>query len=111
MYLTKEANKTTLRQIASFAPSSTLALTFLLPLDLIDPAEHAQHQMVYERARAAGTPFASFFSPPEILALAHKVGFKQAHHVSRSHIIEKYFVDRTDGLKPSSGEEFLIAST
>jgi len=112
MYLSEEANAATLRQIAaSFAPGSTLAMTFLLTLDLIDPAERAQHEMVYERAKAAGTPFISFFSPEKIVSLARAAGFKKAKHMSRSDLIQRYFKGRTDGLVPGSGEEFLIAST
>lgn len=110
MYLTKDANMASLRQIALLAPGSTLAMTFILPLDLIDPEERAQHQMVYERARAAGTPFVSFFSPPEMLALAREAGFQKVEHVSRADVIQRYFIGRADGLKPSSGEEFLVAS-
>ena len=34
MYLTKEANAATLRQIAGLVPGSTLAMTFLLPPEL-----------------------------------------------------------------------------
>jgi methyltransferase (TIGR00027 family) len=111
MYLTKEANMAILRQIAALAPGSTLAMTFLLPLDLVDPAERSQHEMVYERARAAGTPFVSFFRPPEILALAREAGFRDARHVSGSDIVQLYFAGRSDGLQPSSGEEFLVATT
>jgi methyltransferase (TIGR00027 family) len=111
MYLTQEANRATLRQVSAFAPGSTLAMTFLLPLDLIDPAERAQHEMVYERARAAGTPFVSFFRPAEILELAREAGFKEVRHISRQDIIQRYFTGRADGLQPSSGEEFLIATT
>src|SRR5439155_8975959 len=110
MYLTKEANIATLRQIAALAPGSTLAMTFLLPLDLVDPEERPQHEMVYERARAAGTPFVSFFRPPEILALAREAGFRDVRHISRSDIVQRYLVGRTDGLQPSSGEEFLVAT-
>jgi methyltransferase (TIGR00027 family) len=44
MYLTKEANAATLRQIALLAPGSTLAMTFLLPLELIEEEERpSQH--------------------------------------------------------------------
>jgi methyltransferase (TIGR00027 family) len=111
MYLTKEANSMTLRQIASLCPGSILAMTFILPLQLIDPAERTQLQMVYERARAAGTPFISFFEPSEIMALARETGFKNTQHISRDGIIQRYFSGRTDGLQPSSGEEFLIATT
>src|SRR5689334_9013759 len=38
MYLTKDATAATLRQVASLAPGSALAMTFLLPLELADPA-------------------------------------------------------------------------
>lgn len=110
MYLTRDAIMTTLRQIAALAPGSTLAMTFILPLELIDADERAQHQAVYERARAAGTPFLSFFSPTEILALAREAGFSQTRHVSTADLTQRYFAGRTDGLRPSSGEAFLIAT-
>jgi methyltransferase (TIGR00027 family) len=111
MYLTREANLATLRQIARLAPGSTLAMTFILPLDLIDPAERAQHQMVYERARAAGTPFISFFRPDEMLALARDAGFRDARCVSTEDLTQRYFGERSDGLRPSSGETFVVAGT
>jgi len=111
MYLTREANLATLRQIAQLAPGSTLAMTFLLPLELIDSAERAQHAAVYERAKAAGTPFVSFFKPDEILALAREAGFKGARPVSTGDLIERYFDGRPDGLRPSTGEAFLVATT
>jgi len=110
MYLTKEANLASLREIASMAPGTTLALTFILTMDLIDPAERAQHEFVYERARAAGTPFVSFFRPEEIVKLAREAGFREAKHISREDIIKRYFAGRSDGLKPSSGEEFIVAT-
>jgi methyltransferase (TIGR00027 family) len=110
MYLTREANLVTLRQIARLAPGSTLAMTFLLPLDLIDPAERAQHEFVYERARAAGTPFVSFFAPDEMLALAREAGFKEVTHVSTGDLVERYFAHRPDGLRPATGEAFLVAT-
>lgn len=111
MYLTRDANKAALQEITSLAPGSTLAMTFLLPLELIDnPEERAQHQMVYERAKAAGTPFVSFFTPSEIMALAREAGFSKVKHVSRSDLIHRYFKSRADNLLPSQGEEFLLAT-
>jgi methyltransferase (TIGR00027 family) len=110
MYLTREANLATLRQIAQLAKGSTLAMTFTLPLDLVDPAERAQHEAVYERARAAGTPFLSFFRPEDMLALAREAGFAKAEHVSTADIVARYFAGRSDGLRPSTGESFLVAT-
>jgi hypothetical protein len=86
-------------------------MTFMLPLDLIDPSERPQHEMVYGRAKAAGTPFISFFRPSAMVALAKEAGFREAKHVSGADITQRYFSGRVDGLKPSSGEEFLVAST
>lgn len=111
MYLTRDAIAATLREVATLAPGSTLAMTFLLPLELIDPDERPQHQRVYERARAAGTPFVSFFSPSEMLALAREAGFREVRHVSTADLAQRYFTGRTDGLRSASGEEFLVATT
>ncbi len=51
MYLTREANAATLRQVADFARGSTLAMTFLLPLDMADPEVRPGLKMA-EKARA-----------------------------------------------------------
>jgi nicotinate (nicotinamide) nucleotide adenylyltransferase len=111
MYLTRDAIAATLRQIATLAPGSTLAMTFLLPLEFLDPAERLRLQAVQQSARAAGTPFLSFFSPAEMLAMARDAGFAHVRHVSSADYIERYFAGRTDGLRPSSGEAFLVATT
>jgi methyltransferase (TIGR00027 family) len=111
MYLTRDANRATLRQIAALAPGSTLAMTFILPLELIDLKERPQHEAVYKRARAAGTPFVSFFSPSEMLALAQEAGFSKTQHVSTADLTQRYFTGRADGLQPASGEAFLVATT
>lgn len=111
MYLTLEANLETLKEVAQFAKGSTFAMTYMVPLDMIDPEERAGHKMVFEKAKAAGTPFISFFRPVEMTQLALQAGFTHAIHGSREEIIERYFKRRTDGLLPSKGEEFLVAST
>jgi O-methyltransferase involved in polyketide biosynthesis len=112
MYLTKDVNAATLCQVAAFAPGSTLAMTFLLPLELADPEVRPGLEMAEKGARASGTPFLSFFTQREILALAHEAGFGEARHVSAADLARRYFVDRTDDLRPpSNAEELLVAST
>jgi methyltransferase (TIGR00027 family) len=111
MYLSKDAIAATLRQIAALAPGSTLAMTFILPPHLLEAEQRPQYQTVQKSARASGTPFVSFFSPAEMLALARDAGFKQTKHVSADDLIKRYFTGRTDGLRPSSGEAFLVATT
>jgi methyltransferase (TIGR00027 family) len=111
MYLTKDATAATLRQIAGLAPGSTLAMTFLLPAELLDDADRSGLQVSEKGARASGTPFISFYTPPEMLTLAREAGFKDARHVPGTMLAERYFADRTDGLRPSSGEDLLLATT
>ena len=111
MYLTKDATAATLRRIAGLAPGSTLAMTFLLPTGLLDDADRPGLRTSEEGARAAGTPFLSFYTPQEMLALAREAGFKDARHVPGAVLADRYFADRTDGLRPSTGEDLLLATT
>jgi methyltransferase (TIGR00027 family) len=112
MYLTKEAVAATLRQVAALAPGSTLAMSFLLPIELADPAVRPGLQMAEKGARASGTPFISFFTPTEMLTLARDAGFKEVQHVSADALTQRYFAGRTDGLRPPAGaEELLVATT
>jgi methyltransferase (TIGR00027 family) len=112
MYLTKEANAATLRQVAALAPGSALAMSFLLPIELADPEVRPGIERAVEGARASGTPFISFFTPAEMLAMARVAGFKEARHVSAAALIQLYFSGRTDDLRPpKNAEELVIATT
>jgi methyltransferase (TIGR00027 family) len=111
MYLTKDSNAATLRQLVGIAPASTLAMTFLLPAELLDDDDRPGFQVAERGARAAGTPFISFYTPDEMLALAREAGFKDAEIVAGTLLTERYFAGRTDGLRPSSGEDLLVATT
>jgi len=111
MYLSKEAVAATLRQVAALPPGSTLAMTFLLPLELADPAVRPGLEMAEKGARASGTAFISFFTPAEMLALAREAGFEEVQHVSAAALTERYFAARTDGLRPPTGAEELLVAT
>ncbi|HEX7447943.1 MAG TPA: class I SAM-dependent methyltransferase [Pirellulales bacterium] len=111
LYLTKDAILATLREIARLAAGSTLAMTYLLPIEYADPAERAAFEAAKRGARTSGTPFVSFFTPPEMLALAAEAGFREARRVPAAELAERYFARRADGLRPGSSEEMLIATT
>jgi methyltransferase (TIGR00027 family) len=112
MYLTREANATTLRQVASLAPGSTLAMSFLLPIELAPSDVRTGFAQAAKGARASGTPFISFFTPAEMMTLARGAGFRDVRHVSAATLTERYFSGRTDGLRPpNNSEELLVAAT
>lgn len=109
-YLTKEAIFSTLRQVATLAPGTTLAMTFLLPFEQTEPEIKKDAEEAKKGAKSSGTPFISFFTPQEMIDLALKAGFREARHVSSADLNERYFAGRTDGLSLPSGEEFLLAT-
>lgn len=110
MYLTREANLATLRQVAGLAPGSTLVATFLLPLDRMDPAVRPGMERAAEGARANGTPFISYYTPEEMVALGRVAGFRHVEHVSADALASRYFAGRADGLRPpGNSEELLVA--
>jgi methyltransferase (TIGR00027 family) len=111
MYLTREAIAATLSQIAGLAPGSTLVMTFMVPPEFVEAEERPRRQATEQRARAAGTPFISVFAPSDMLALARDAGFKEARHVSAASLAQRYFAGRTDGLRPSSSGQLLVATT
>jgi methyltransferase (TIGR00027 family) len=110
MYLTREANQATLRDLAKLAPGSSVAMTFLLPLDLVDERDRQGWIMAENGARSSGTPFVSFFDPEEFLDLARSAGFSDVRHVSGRDLNDRYFAGRPDGLRMSTGEDFLVAT-
>lgn len=111
LYLTRDANTATLRQVAALAPGSTLAMTYLLPLELASPEERPGFEAAIKGAQASGTPFVSFFTSQEIVALAQESGFKKAEYISAGDLTQRYFSSRTDDLRPGNSEEILVATT
>jgi methyltransferase (TIGR00027 family) len=112
MYLTRDAVAQTLREIAQLAPGSTLAMTFMMPLDRVEPSLRGAVEGAARGARASGTPWLSFFTPDEMLALAREAGFGSAEHVAAGTLADRYFSGRDDGLRPpDNAEELLVART
>ena len=86
-------------------------MTYLLPLELEEPEERPGREAAERGARAAGTPFISFFTPAEMVALAREAGFRDAQTVSGANLTRRYFAGRTDGFRPPRSEELLVATT
>jgi methyltransferase (TIGR00027 family) len=112
MYLTRDAVAATLRQIAASASEVTLVMSFMLPIELAEPDVRPGIEAAAKGARAAGTPFISYFRPDEMLALAREAGFRDVRHVSAAALAERYFASRVDDLRPpNNSEELLVATT
>jgi O-methyltransferase involved in polyketide biosynthesis len=111
MYLTREATAATMRQLAALAPGSTFVMTFLLPAELLDEDDRPGLEMSSRGAAASGTPFVSLYPPDEIVAMARAAGFADVRPFSSKALADRYFTGRADGLRPSTGEDILVART
>lgn len=110
MYLTKEATAATMRTVAQAAAGSVFAMTYLLPPHLVDTRVQPGLKQSEEGAKAAGTPFVSFYTPDEVASLARQAGFKHVENVSGQQLAERYFSGRHDDLRPpDNAENFLVA--
>ncbi len=110
MYLTKEAVADTLREVAALASGSTLVMSFMLPIEMAEPAVRPGIEAAARGASANGTPWLSFFTPEQMLSMAQEAGFSSARHVSADALTARYFANRADGLRlPSNSEELLVA--
>lgn len=112
MYLSQPAIKDTLRCASRLTPGSFFVMSFLLPLEVNEPEIRPGIERAAAGAKAGGTPWLSFFTPPQILALAREAGFARVEHVSAAQLSELYVAGRTDGLRPPlNSEELLVAAT
>jgi methyltransferase (TIGR00027 family) len=111
MYITKPATAATMREVALLPTGSTSAMTFLLPTELVDEEDRPGYEAAQAGATRSGTPFISLYTPDEMLTLAREAGFRYVEHVSAKELSARYFAGRADGLHPSSGEDFIVATT
>ncbi|MET7035752.1 class I SAM-dependent methyltransferase [Elizabethkingia miricola] len=109
LYLTRSTIKETLQHMVSLTVGSVVAISFYLPVELLEKEDQPMQEMANKGAQQAGTPFISFFSPEEVIAIAKESGLKNTNLVSTEDIKDLYFKNRTDGLSPASGEVFLLA--
>lgn len=109
MYITRAATAETLAKLATLAAGSVVAMTYMLPLELVDDVERPGLEAAKRGAAASGTPWISFFTPDDMVSLARTAGFADARSVSTVEVAERYLADRTDGLRAAGGEGLLIA--
>ncbi|MET6996139.1 class I SAM-dependent methyltransferase [Chitinophaga defluvii] len=111
LYLTTAAITDTLKKMTLLAPGTTIAISFYLPVALLEEEDRPLMEMSIKGAAASGTPFVSFFSIEEIVKLAEEAGLKTIQTISTKDMTALYFKNRADDLLPASGEVFLVATT
>jgi methyltransferase (TIGR00027 family) len=100
-YLTPEATAETLRWAGGRPAGSEIVLTFL--------DADARSSAMVESMAAKGISSLSHFAPDEITAMLRNAGFSRIEHLTAAAANERYFMDRTDGLR-APGVQRLVSA-
>jgi O-methyltransferase involved in polyketide biosynthesis len=106
-YLSGDAIRTMLRDVAGLALGTVFGCGFVLPADLIEPSEQGMRAETEERAATRGHPWVSVFSLDEIRQLAAEAGFAKMTLVTADDLASRYFAGRDDRLRPASSSVYL----
>jgi methyltransferase (TIGR00027 family) len=106
-YLSHEAIGQTLRWFGALAPGSEIVLTYVLPDEVA--GRTPTQQAFFQKVRASGVPFDTFFTPGSIEQTLREVGLIDIEHLSPEDANRRYFSNRTDGLVSWSVERFVAA--
>jgi methyltransferase (TIGR00027 family) len=103
MYLTPDGFRATLGFIGERPAGSAVSLDFTLPKNLLGMVERVALDRLAKRVEQAGEPFTLFFSEAEMAEEFRRAGFTRWEMLGAEAVNEKYFQNRTDGLKLVGG--------
>jgi methyltransferase (TIGR00027 family) len=98
-YLTLEAFRGTLKDIAAMPAGSGVGLDYALSPRVLGPLHRLALQALADRVAAAGEPFQLFFTPQELDEEFQSAGFSRIEQYDSRLLNALYFRDRSDGLK------------
>ena len=110
MYISKEATMETLESVASLTSGSTFIMTYLIPIEDVEPEDQDLLRFSMKGAERSGTPFISFYTQVEITKLVQEAGFNKIKIITTKNLRKKYFSGRKDKFRLINGEEILVAT-
>jgi methyltransferase (TIGR00027 family) len=109
LYLTADATKTTLAELAALAPGSEVNISYCPPPDGSD----AIVQEVFARSTpvvdSTEESFVGFYRQSQIDRLVRAAGFRDAVHHPLDDLNARYFAGRSDGLRLHAIEQLVTA--
>ncbi len=111
MYITKAATAATLRRLAALAPGSTVVMTFMVPLELLDEADRPGLEAAAAGCSGRRDAMGQLLRTGRIVELARDAGFMNVRYVPTAELAERYLTGRTDRLRAAGGEGILLART
>jgi methyltransferase (TIGR00027 family) len=104
VYLTRDANLSTLRAIAACAaPGSELVFTYVDQIEFAPERLRSRHNQNAQTVAAVGEPYVSGFDPDEIAGDVRRVGFELVEDLDGKDMWERYArASATLGQPPAS---------
>ncbi len=101
-YLTREAFRATLADIARMPAGSGVGFDYGLSPEVLSPLRRLALKALAERVASAGEPFKLLFAPDDMERELRLAGFARINQLDSKHLNALYFTGRTDGLKLSN---------
>jgi len=108
-YLTAQAIASTLRTIAGAAADSEVVFSYRAEESVLDDVGREFIQIYAPLAASLGEPLQPGWPVIEIDRLISRSGLKVVDHPARADLQQRYFADRTDGLRPYNVETLVTA--
>ena len=111
MYLTKDAVRRTLQEVAAMARGSEIVVQYTVPEELVD-TRHRQYLAEVRRINSElGEPWLSHFTPDELAGQLQDVGFQRIEHLGPDEAHARYFAGRSDDLPCQTVHRLIRAQT
>jgi methyltransferase (TIGR00027 family) len=98
-YLTREAFRATLGDIARMPAGSGVGFDYGLSPAVLGPRHRLALQALADRVASAGEPFKLLFTPDEVEQELRQAGFARILQTDSKQLNALYFMERADGLK------------
>jgi methyltransferase (TIGR00027 family) len=109
-YLTLDAFRATLRDVARLPEGTAITFDFAFPPETLTPKRRAIFDRLAERVSAAGEPFQLFFTESQLGVEMAEIGFRRMELTDTDKLNELYFQNRADGLKLSPVRVGMLAT-
>ena len=109
-YLTLAAFRATVRTIGGMPAGSGVTFEYTLPHSLLNEQEKMGYERLAKRVAAAGEPFQLSFSPEQMKEELEAAGFRRIEELTSDIVNQRYFRDRSDGLRLYGGVARLITA-
>lgn len=109
IYLTPEAITATLNTVSGCGTGSEIVLSYDAPDAFLDDTAREMVQIEARQVAATGEPYTTRMSPAQAETLIESAGLEVVEHLAPQALYDRYFAQRSDGLRPSTAERLIAA--